>query len=170
MRMFLADIPLNIDWQQILLHLLNFVILVGGLYLLLYNPVKKFMAKRKAHYAEMDSKAQTSLASAKQKEEEVSQRLAALEAEIAAKKAAAAKEIETYTNAKISEAQKQADTIITEANLNAKKETEKIITNANKEIKQIVTEATKKVITNSPSEAFDEFLKASKGSEDNGKN
>ena len=28
------NIPLNIDWQQILLHLLNFVILAGGLYLL----------------------------------------------------------------------------------------------------------------------------------------
>ena len=31
------NIPLNIDWQQILLHLLNFVILAGGLYLLLYS-------------------------------------------------------------------------------------------------------------------------------------
>ena len=37
------NIPLNIDWQQILLHLLNFVILAGGLYLLLYQPVKAFM-------------------------------------------------------------------------------------------------------------------------------
>ena len=39
------NIPLNIDWQQILLHLLNFVILAGGLYLLLYQPVKAFMEK-----------------------------------------------------------------------------------------------------------------------------
>ncbi len=31
------NIPLNIDWQQILLHLLNFVILAGGLYFLLYQ-------------------------------------------------------------------------------------------------------------------------------------
>ena len=38
--------PLNIDWQQILLHLLNFAILAGGLYFLLYAPVKSFMAKR----------------------------------------------------------------------------------------------------------------------------
>ena len=29
------NIPLNIDWQQILLHLMNFVILAGGLYFLL---------------------------------------------------------------------------------------------------------------------------------------
>ena len=39
--------PLNIDWQQILLHLLNFVILAGGLYFLLYKPVKNFMLARK---------------------------------------------------------------------------------------------------------------------------
>ena len=31
------NIPLNIDWQQILLHFFNFSILVGGLYLLLQD-------------------------------------------------------------------------------------------------------------------------------------
>ena len=40
------NIPLNIDWQQILLHLFNFAILVGGLYLLLYNPVKTVRRRR----------------------------------------------------------------------------------------------------------------------------
>ena len=59
------NIPLNIDWQQILLHVLNFVILFGGLYFLLYKPVKNFMAKREAHYAEMAQKAQSELDSAK---------------------------------------------------------------------------------------------------------
>ena len=44
------NIPLNIDWQQILLHLLNFAILAGGLYLLLYKPVKAFMEQRQAYY------------------------------------------------------------------------------------------------------------------------
>ena len=43
-------IPLNVDWQQILLHLFNFIILFGGLWLLLYKPVKNFMAKREAYY------------------------------------------------------------------------------------------------------------------------
>ena len=31
------QLPLNIDWQQILLHALNLVILVGGLYALLFK-------------------------------------------------------------------------------------------------------------------------------------
>lgn len=38
--------PLNIDWQQILLHLLNFTILAFGLYFLLYRPVRAYMKKR----------------------------------------------------------------------------------------------------------------------------
>lgn len=42
--------PLNIDLQQILLHWMNLAILTGGLYFLLYKPVKDFMAKREAHY------------------------------------------------------------------------------------------------------------------------
>lgn len=52
------NIPLNIDWQQILLHLLNFVILAGGLYFLLYKPVKQFMAKREEHYRSVDAQAE----------------------------------------------------------------------------------------------------------------
>ena len=44
------NIPLNIDWQQILLHLLNFVILAGGLYLLLYKPVQTFMETRQKRW------------------------------------------------------------------------------------------------------------------------
>ena len=53
-------VPLNIDWQQILLHLFNFLILFGGLYLLLYRPVKAFMDKRTAYYADMDAEAKRS--------------------------------------------------------------------------------------------------------------
>ena len=53
MQWGIAAVPLNIDWQQILLHLLNFVILFAGLYLLLYKPIKAFIQKRKAHYEKM---------------------------------------------------------------------------------------------------------------------
>ena len=36
--------PLNIDLQQICLHLFNFTLLLAILYFLLYQPVKDFMA------------------------------------------------------------------------------------------------------------------------------
>ena len=58
------NLPLNINLQQIFLHMLNFVILTGGLYFILYNPVKKFMDQRTAHYAEMDKAAADKLAAA----------------------------------------------------------------------------------------------------------
>ena len=58
----MTGVPLNIDWQQILLHLFNFTILFGALYILLYKPVRDFMENREAHYAEMDSKAEQALA------------------------------------------------------------------------------------------------------------
>ena len=60
------NIPLNIDWQQILLHLFNFAILAGGLYLLLYRPVKDFMKKREEHYQSMDEAAERARADAAQ--------------------------------------------------------------------------------------------------------
>ena len=64
------NIPLNIDWQQIILHLLNFAILAGGLYFLLYRPVRKFMDQREEHYRQMETEAQQRLDQAKATEEE----------------------------------------------------------------------------------------------------
>ena len=62
--------PLNIDWQQILLHLLNFVILFAGLWLLLYKPVKKFMNGRREKYEKMDADAEKKTAEAEEKRAE----------------------------------------------------------------------------------------------------
>ena len=47
-------VPLNIDLQQILLHLMNFVILFAILYFFLYGPVKKFMDNRREYYKQLD--------------------------------------------------------------------------------------------------------------------
>ena len=53
--------PLNINFQQIFLHLLNFTILFAAMYFLLYKPVKDFMDKRAAYYADLDRQAQDKL-------------------------------------------------------------------------------------------------------------
>lgn len=86
------NIPLNIDWQQILLHLFNFSILVGGLYLLLFKPVKNFMDKRAKHYADMESAAVEREKNTAALEASMQQRQAALDAELDEKRAAAARE------------------------------------------------------------------------------
>ena len=51
------NIPLNIDWRQILLHLFNFGILTGGLWLILYKPVKAFMDKREQAFKDREDEA-----------------------------------------------------------------------------------------------------------------
>ena len=45
--------PLNIDFTQVLLHMLNFVILAGALGFLLFKPITKFMADRQKHFEDI---------------------------------------------------------------------------------------------------------------------
>ena len=86
------NIPLNIDWQQILLHFFNFSILVGGLYLLLFKPVKDFMAKREQHYQAIDDDAAAKQREAAEKVRSADERVAALDNELTAQRESAAKE------------------------------------------------------------------------------
>ena len=134
------NIPLNIDWQQILLHLLNFVILAGGLYLLLYKPVKTFMEKRQQYYQEQDAKAAKTLADAEKTAAEVRQQLKNADADAAAKLAAA---------------QKSAD-----AHAAAQREHDKLLSDAQKELKDLAVTATEKLVLQSDGDAFDQFLDA----------
>ena len=95
----MSNIPLNIDWQQILLHFFNFSILVGGLYLLLFKPVKNFMDKREKHYADMESAAVAREKDTEALKAAMAQREAALDAELDEKRTAAAKEAEANREA-----------------------------------------------------------------------
>ena len=75
-------VPLNIDWQQILLHVFNFIILAGGLWLLLYKPVKDFMTKREKYYKDIDDSANEKAEKAKESERLYEERIAGAEKEI----------------------------------------------------------------------------------------
>ena len=165
--------PLNIDWQQILLHLLNFVILFAGLWLLLYKPVKKFMNGRREKYEKMDADAQQKSAEAEEKRAEYEQKLASADAEIEEKRAAARKELDNYENMRKSAAEEEASAIVSTARENAAREKERAVSDARSEIAGLVTEATEKlVLKESASEAYDEFLDAAEksASEKNGGN
>ena len=115
----MSNIPLNIDWQQILLHFFNFSILVGGLYLLLFKPVKDFMDKRVKHYADMESAAQEREKHTADMEAAMKQREAAFDAELEEKRAAAAKEAEAFAQQQRAAAQQQADKLLAAARENA---------------------------------------------------
>ena len=101
------NIPLNIDWQQILLHFFNFSILTGGLYLLLFKPVKDFMNKREQIYQQMDAQAKQTQAQAQQLKAQAEERLTQLDQELDSKRAAAAQEADLYAQKQHQAAQQQ---------------------------------------------------------------
>lgn len=152
------NIPLNIDWQQILLHLLNFVILAGGLYLLLYKPVKTFMEKRQQYYQEQDAKAAKTLADAEKTAAEVRQQLKNADADAAAKLAAAMQR-------QLSDARAQAEQILADAHAAAQREHDKLLSDAQKELKDLAVTATEKLVLQSDGDAFDQFLDAAERGE-----
>ncbi len=139
-------IPLNIDWQQILLHLFNFAILAGGLYFLLYKPVKAFMDKRMAQYQQQEEEAAAKLAEANAMEKKYREHLEAAEEEIAQKKSQAAKEAEKIAQTRLEEAKKKEEQILAEAREAAEQEKRKAVQEAREEIVELAVQMAGKVL------------------------
>ena len=154
------NIPLNIDWQQILLHFFNFSILVGGLYPLLFKPVKSFMAKREKHYADMESAAVAREKDTEELKAEMAKREAAFDTELEEKRAAAAKEAEAFAQQQRDAAKAQADRILSDAKSAAENERQKIVAEANREAVAIAEEAMEKLLAKETSRAYDSFVNA----------
>lgn len=152
------NLPLNIDIQQIFLHLFNFVILTGGLYILLYKPVKDFMEKRTAYYENLDKEANEKLKEAEKLKEDYQNQLKNMESEIAEAKSKATRETQKQCDAELYAAKKQAAKLVTGAQLEAEKERARILADAQKDIAELATTATKKMLYRSVSEAYDQFL------------
>lgn len=155
------NIPLNIDWQQILLHLFNFVILAGGLYFLLYKPVKDFMKKRVDYYNEMDESAKKALSEAEKEKSRYAGLMDSAKAEISEMKAEAVKDADKLVKDKLEAAETEKCRIIDEAKASAKSQKEKILLEANSEIEKLVSAAVDKAVKTSGN-AFDEFLDAAR--------
>ena len=154
------NIPLNIDWQQILLHFFNFSILVGGLYLLLFKPVKSFMAKREKHYADMESAAVAREKDTEELKAEMAKREAAFDTELEEKRAAAAKEAEAFAQQQRDAAKAQADRILSDAKAAAESERQTIVAEANREAVAIAEDALEKLLAKETSRAYDSFVNA----------
>lgn len=152
--------PLNIDWQQILLHLLNFTILAFLLYMLLYSPIKKFMKKRQTLIADQQKEIETKMSQADQLKADYEQQLCKFNQEQEQLKQTANIELQQYREQQMKDAQIKAQKIVADAQTSAQAEKQKIISGASKEIKKLVVDATEKIVKNStPSQSLDEFLK-----------
>ena len=152
------SIPLNIDWQQILLHLFNFAILAGGLYLLLYRPVKQFMERRQTHYEELYQQAEQDRARAERLREEYQARLDQADAAIAQRRADAEMELSELCTQRVAEAKKEAAEILSKAQESAKREQTELVSKASQELVNIAVTAAEKIVLGADGDPYDQFL------------
>ncbi|MBO6015788.1 MAG: ATP synthase F0 subunit B [Lachnospiraceae bacterium] len=161
--------PLGIDFLQIFLHLFNVVILFGGLYVLLYAPVKKFMAQREEHYKEIDEKARIQLEDADKLKEEYENKLKNVQNEINAQKKKASAELEGARMRSNREAKREASRIIEDARKDAEKIRGEVVSDARHEISRMIGEVAEKLMLESSSgNVYDAFLEDVERSAANG--
>ena len=157
------NIPLNIDWQQILLHLFNFTILAGGLYLLLYRPVKEFMQKRDAYYQGINDQAEQLKQQADQLKKDYQQKLSEADSEITQKRADVQKQLEAFRQQQVSQAEKQAQAILQKAKESADREHEQMLSKASKELTDLAVSAAEKIVLKDQGDPYDQFLNLAEG-------
>lgn len=155
--------PLNIDWQQILLHWMNLAILAGGLYFLLYKPVVNFMQKREQHYKDLETQAQTELAKAEEAKAQYQAKLDSAEDEIREARQKAQANLQKSADEQIAMAQAQAREIVVEAHAQAAQAREKALRDSQRELKRIASEAAEKLAFHKDDDPFDSFLDLAEG-------
>ena len=150
-------VPLNIDWQQILLHAFNLIILTGGLYFLLYQPVTAFMKKRQAYYAGLEADAQEKLREAEEKVQQADEKLAGLQAEAAQLRADAQKQADAEAAARLAEAEQEKQKLLASARAQAMREKDAMLREANEKIGELVSNAVDKLVADTD-DPYADFL------------
>ena len=154
------QVPLNIDFSQILLHLFNVVILFAILYFLIYKPVRNFMEKRKEEYQRMEEEANGKVKEAEDLKRSYEEKLSKAEEEIHSMKEDASREMTEKAGEIRQQAMEEAQTILNRTKAQAEHEKEKILEETGEEVANIAKEAASRAIFQNPSEAYDSFLKA----------
>ena len=138
--------PLNIDWQQILLHLFNFIILAAGLSFLLFKPVKKFMAQREESYKKAAAEHARKLEETETLEKERQVKIAALDSDLTEREKQALSVTEARKKRMLEEAREEADKIVEDGRRRAAAEREKYIAGAGDEIAAMVARSAEKLL------------------------
>ena len=165
--------PLNIDPQQILLHMFNLVLLFGILYLLLYKPVHDFMDKREEEYKQRDESTKGALEDAEKLKAEYEAKLVEAEKENAIERANISAAAEADREKIIAEAHEHAAGIVNDARDKAQKEHDRLIARAQSEIAEYVSKAAEKIVMKEGDltddfDSFFESVEAAKKDNDNG--
>ena len=139
--------PLNIDIVQVLLHMLNFVILAGGLTLILFNPVRKFINERQKRFEDQETENRKNAEEYKRLKEEYEAKLVAFEEETAAARVQAERDAADIAKKYIDSSRAEAAAIISKAEQDAEKRKEQILDSAQTEIGELVIGAAQKLLT-----------------------
>lgn len=156
--------PLNIDFFQVLLHMLNFVILAGGLTFLLFKPVNRFLQQRQEQFADREKQNREMAEENERLRKEYEQKLQQADKEILERKKSAEKECADVSDQYISEAKDKAAAIILAAEQEAEERKEHILESAQTEIGELVVTATQKLLSDTVtsernSALYDEFIR-----------
>ncbi len=155
---------LGIDFVQVLLHLLNFVILAGGLTLLVYKPVVKFLEARRARFEALEEQNQAAKEENDRLLQAYAQRHNEAEAEIAELRAQAEREAGEAARGYIDAAKQKAAAILANAEEEAEARRAQILDSAQTEIGELVIEAAQKLLVDTAdpertAALYDEFLR-----------
>ena len=162
--------PLNIDLEQILLHLFNLVLLFGILYVLLYKPVHDFMEKREEEYRMRDQNTKDALSDAEKLKAEYEDKIVAADKENAILRASISSQAEADREKIISDAHDQAAKIVEDARDKAQKEHDRLIARAQTEIAEYVSKAAEKIVMKEGDleDDFDSFFESVNAQKDDG--
>lgn len=150
------SLPLNIDLQQILLHWMNLAILTGGLYFILYKPVKAFMEKREAYYKEKEKAADDKMAEAERIQAAYQAKLDAADEEIRQARLKAQESAQQAAEEQINQAKNMAQQMLVHARTEAEHDKEQILRSSQRDLRKLAAEATKKLAMEK--DPFDHFL------------
>ena len=153
--------PLNINPQLILLHWMNLAILTGGLYFLLYKPVKQFMAKREEHYRELDQQANDKIAQAEQLKTQYQEKLDGAQEEIHQARVKAQQAVQQSTQEQLEQAKVQAEQIVTHAHAEADRIREQAQYDSQQDIRRLAETAARRLALQQ--DPFDQFLDLAEG-------
>ncbi len=167
--------PLNIDFMQILLHMLNFVILAGGLIFLLYLPIQKFLEQRKQYFSDLEEQNRAAAEENKKLQAEYEQKLLDVEQELSEKRKANEKDMAEVSARTVKEAEQKAQAILQAAEQEAEERKTHILESAQTEISELVLSSAQRLLSDTvtpqrDSALYDEFIRLARQEQEGKRN
>jgi F-type H+-transporting ATPase subunit b len=142
----MTALPLGLDGVKIALHMLNFLILMGGLTVLLYKPVLKFINNRQETIKKQLEENAAAKKEAEDKLSEYEQKIINAEKEIDNLHAEAAKELIAEKEAIILNANAKAEEIYNKAKAESEHERDNCIENLQNEVAEVAVKLASNIL------------------------